>query len=113
MQFPPPTHLVAYPGPPVGPPDIVFLTEGIEDMRRVLAAAIGMEDDTRRWSTPVQGHAESVGDQAGPHVRADGPPDNFPGVQFNDGGHYVESKCPLLFWFALTDLDDGQEGWRW
>jgi predicted enzyme related to lactoylglutathione lyase len=36
-----------------------------------------------------------------------------PGGVLDDRKHYVESKCPVSFWFALADLDDRQEGWRW
>ena len=65
-------------GPSEGPPDIVLGAVLVEHGGRILAAAVGMEYHTGRRPAARDGHAEGVGDQAGPHVRGDGPANYLP-----------------------------------
>src|ERR1017187_891924 len=65
--------IVTDPRPSQGPPDIVFPAVLIERGRRILPTAVGMKYHTG-WRLPgSDGHVECRGDQAGPHVRGDGP----------------------------------------
>src|SRR5450755_3999962 len=67
------------------PPDSILRTVGVEYRGCVLAAAVRMEDDPGGRLTRGEGHIERGGDQAGPHVRGDGPANDFAGIKVDDG----------------------------
>ena|ERR1039457_5633603 len=60
-----------------GPPDIVLRAVLVEYRGSVLASAVGMEYHPGRRLANGDGHIEGGGDQAGPHVRGDGPANDF------------------------------------
>src|SRR5450755_187188 len=50
-----------------------------------------MEDDPGGRLTRREGQIERGGDQAGPHVRGDGPANDFAGIKVDDGGEISPS----------------------
>src|ERR1017187_4948148 len=69
--------VVADSRPAEGPPDIVLRAVLVEYGGSVLAAAVGMEYHSGRRLAGGDGHVEGGGDEAGAHVRGDGPANNF------------------------------------
>jgi len=72
---------------------------------------------TRRVLEPLaEGEGEVAGLLHGPlagGVCGDSAEVHPAGAVLDEYQNYVESKCPVSFWFALADLDDRQEGRRW
>src|ERR1022692_1473748 len=69
--------VVAGSRPSQGPPDIVLRAVLVEYGGGVLASAVGMEYHSGRRLAGGDGHIEGGGDPAGPHVRGDGPANDF------------------------------------
>src|ERR1039457_1786731 len=67
--------VVTYSCPAEGPPDIVLRAVLVEHRGSVLAAAAGMNYHPGGRLAVRDGHPEGGGDEAGAHVRGDGPPD--------------------------------------
>src|ERR1039457_5945191 len=59
--------VITDPRPSQGAPDVILSAVLVEHRGRVLAAAVRMEDDSRRRLPGSDGHIEGSGDQAGPH----------------------------------------------
>lgn len=59
----------------------------------ILAAAIGMADQTRRWTPSVQGHSQGAQSKVHFQSIADGPADNAPCVEVNDDGKIQTAFC--------------------
>src|ERR1700681_1485040 len=70
--------IVADSRPSQGPPYIVLRAVSIEHRGRVLAAAVGMEYHPGGRLAGRDGHVEGASDQAGAHMRGDGPAHYFP-----------------------------------
>ena len=73
--------VIADTGPAQRAADPVPPAEAGEIVRRVLRAAIGMEDDLAFRPALFEGHRQGVGDQLGAHVVSDRPPDHPPRMQ--------------------------------
>src|ERR1035438_1330734 len=65
--------IVADSRPSQGPPNIVLRAVSVEHRGCVLAATVRMEDNSGGRFPGGDSHVERGGNQAGPHVRGDGP----------------------------------------
>src|SRR5450759_1040085 len=69
--------IVADSRPSQGPPYIILRAVGVEHRGRILAAAVRMKYHTGRRLSDSDSHIERGADQAGPHMRSDGPANDF------------------------------------
>src|SRR5271168_215552 len=105
--------IVTYPGAADGLPEVMHLQRPGELTGRVIAAAVRMENSPLSEGVIAGSHLDSLLDERSLVIIVYGPADHRLRVAVDNRRHYVESKGPLSFGFALANLDDGQEGRRW